>query len=116
MQKTNNRLEQLFQYLETNPNDSFARFCIAQEYVKEGKIDKAKGYFRVLKQHDPAYIGTYYHLGKLFEEEGDDDQAAQVYQEGITMANKNGDQHALNELKQAMELLTGGDDEFEEEV
>ncbi len=113
MQKTNNRLEKLFQYLETNPNDSFARFCIAQEYVKEGRIDEAKSYYQELKKQDPDYIGTYYHLGKLFEDEGDDDQAAQVYQEGITMAKKNEDQHALNELKQAMELLTGGEDEFE---
>lgn len=115
MQKTNSRLDQLFQYLETNPNDSFARFCIAQEYKKDGNADKAKSYFQQLKNQDPDYIGTYYHLGKLYEEEGNDEQAEQVYQEGITIATNNGDQHALNELKQAMQLLTGGDDEFEEE-
>lgn len=110
MQEMNNKLNKLFQYLEANPNDSFARFSIAQEYKKQGYIEKAQDYFQQLKKQDPDYIGTYYHLGKLFEEKGDDEQAAQVYKEGMAIANKIGDQHALNELKQAIQLLDTDDE------
>lgn len=113
---SNARLDKLFQYLETNPADSFARFCIAQEYKKQGEEEEALAQFRQLKEQDPEYIGTYYHLGKLYEQRGDDDQAVLIYREGMEIARKKGDQHSLNELQQALQLLTGGDAEFDEEV
>ena len=116
MNKQSSRLDQLFQYLETNPNDSFARFCIAQEYKKAGDTAQARVYFQQLKDQDPDYIGTYYHLGKLHEEQGDDEQAAKVYKEGMDIARKNQGQHALHELSQAYQVLTGGDDQFDDDV
>ena len=112
---SSSKLDQLFKYLETNPNDSFARFCIAQEYKKAGDHENALSYFQQLRENDPNYLGTYYHLGKLYEEMGDEEHASAIYQEGMEVARKKGDQHSLNELHQAYQILTGGEDEFEEE-
>lgn len=113
---SDNRLDQLFQYLAANPDDSFARFCIAQEYKKQGHREKARFYLEQLQEQDPNYIGTYYHLGKLHEEAGEEEQAATIYKQGMTIAQQKGDQHSYNELQQACQLVEGFDeDEFDEQ-
>lgn len=47
---------------------------------------------------DPDYVGTYYHLGKLYEEIEEGEKALEIYQKGIEIAKKIKDQHALSEL------------------
>ena len=43
-------------------------------------------------------MGTYYHLGKLYEIINQKDDALITYEKGIAIAKKVKDQHALNEL------------------
>ena len=44
------------------------------------------------------YVGTYYHLGKLYELLQKPNQALEIYEKGIETAKRIKDQHALNEL------------------
>ena len=92
------RLQQLLAFLEENPNDSFITFAIAKEYEGLENLDKALSFYQRLRDQDPAYIGTYYHLGKLFEQLGHLEKALDTYTSGMQVAQNQGDQHAYSEL------------------
>ena len=95
---TNSRLTKLMTFLEVSPDDSFLLFAIAKEYEKLGVVDRALEYYLKLTTTDADYVGTYYHLGKLYEEEEANKKALAIYQKGIEIAKKIKDQHALSEL------------------
>jgi tetratricopeptide (TPR) repeat protein len=106
------RLEQLFTFLEKSPNEPFILFAVAKEYEKLTEKDKALTYYLKIEESSPTYVGTYYHLGKLYEELGEDAKAFATYKRGMEIAKKAGDQHSLSELAGAkMEL--GDEDDFE---
>lgn len=112
MSLTSPRLEQLLQFLEGNPTDSFILFAIAKEYEGLNDLELALSYYLKIKTNDPDYVGTYYHLGKLYEMKEAYPMAFQTYKDGIEIARKVGDQHALSELAGA-KLSLGDDDDFE---
>jgi len=84
------RLEILLAHLKESPKDDFLLFAIAKEYEKN------------LKSNNSDYIGLYYHLGKLYEVISEDLLAVKTYKEGIDLAKKQGDFHALSELNNAL--------------
>ena len=95
------RLEQLQSFYEEDPNDSFTRFALAQEHLKRDHVDKALSFFEGLVDTDPDYVGTYYHLGKLYERLGRGDEAISTYEDGIEVAREQGEQKTLSELQDA---------------
>jgi len=102
----NNRLQQLQQLLTDSPNDSFLLFALAKEYEKMNQIDEALQFYNQLHQSDPAYVGLYYHLGKLHQAQGRLEDALTIFDEGIEQAKQQRDQHSLSELMGArMELV-----------
>lgn len=100
-----NRLEQLKALLKERPHDSFLLFALAKEYEKLGEPETALRYYLHLEEHDPAYVGTYYHLGKLYEQMDEAGLALQTYEKGIEAARRAGDQHAMGELAAARMAL-----------
>lgn len=106
------RLEQLLQFLTENPQDSFLKYAIAMEYAKKSENEKALEYYQDLVQNDPEYVGTYYHLGKLYEKLEQFDNAFTAYEQGKKIAKSIGNRHALNELMGAENMLR---DELEED-
>lgn len=105
---TSPRLTQLMSFLKESPDDAFILFAIAKEYEKLGDNSTALEYYLKLKAIDPDYIGTYYHLGKLYEVETSEAKALDIYQKGIEIAKKIKDQHALSELMGAKVNLEMG--------
>lgn len=87
------------------PGDSFLQHALGLEFVKLGDDDTAKGYFESLLSQNPSYVGSYYHLGKLWERKGHRDNAIQVYEAGMKQARLANDNHAYNELQAAHEDL-----------
>jgi len=107
------RLEQLMGFLKASPKESFILFAIAKEYEKLEDKNNALKYYLELEQQAPEYVGNYYHLGKLYEQLGEDRKAFFTYKKGMQKAKAAGDTHSLSELAGAkMEL--GDDDDFEE--
>ena len=94
------RLATLLEFLKDDPEDAFTRFALAQEYLKSGRTDEALDFFEGLVRDRPDYVGTYYHLGKLYEALGRD--AAPTYRAGIEVAGRSGDLHARAELQSAL--------------
>ncbi len=95
------RLEQLIKMNLENPNDDFIIYALAKEYEKLEMVEKALDSFFYLKEKNPAYIGVYYHLGKLLEINSRQLEALEIYNEGIQMAKSIQDMHALSELQSA---------------
>jgi tetratricopeptide (TPR) repeat protein len=104
---TSYRLGQLLEFLKEDPDDAFTRFALAREHHKLGNIDEALAYYESLVENDPRYVGTYYHLGKLYEEVGRKDDAVDVYRKGIRVAETIRDFHALSELRDALMQAEG---------
>jgi tetratricopeptide (TPR) repeat protein len=107
------RRPQLRSMLEESPNEPFLLFALAKEYEKYKEQDTALKYYIKLRDTHPEYIGTYYHLGKLYEQKELFRMAWSTYKEGMQVAQKLNDQHALSELAGA-KLALGDDEDFEE--
>lgn len=101
------RLKHLLQFYEEDPDDAFTRFALAQEYLKRGEVDKARSFFEELIETDPAYVGTYYHLGKLYEQLGRTEDAIATYEAGIEVAREQRAQKDLSELQDALLAAKG---------
>jgi tetratricopeptide (TPR) repeat protein len=109
----NSRLQTLLQFAEENPNDPFIIFALAKEYEKQQDLDTALSQYLQLTREHPDYVGTYYHLGKLYEAKESFSDAFFTYKKGMDVAKAQGDQHALSELAGA-KLNLGDDDDFED--
>jgi tetratricopeptide (TPR) repeat protein len=107
----NKRLEQLKEFLVSSPGDSFLIYAIATEYAGMGDDQKALEHYKQLLELHPAYVATYYHLGKLYERHGEREKAEDTYKLGMEAAQKAGDQHSLSELKGAFNSLIGIEEE-----
>jgi len=107
MQST--RLNKLLAFLAAEPNDPFVLYALATEYKSSDDIEKAFYYYLKLLAEHPMYVGTYYHLGKLYEKEQQIDKALETYQLGMLNARKKGDMHALSELQSAYNAAAGLD-------
>jgi tetratricopeptide (TPR) repeat protein len=109
------RLKQLMQFYDENPDDPFVCYCIALEKVKQSQFDEALDWFTGLTKDHPDYVATYYHMGKLLEEMKRNDDASAAYQKGIEKARAQQDHHALSELMGAYnELENDFDVEFDD--
>ncbi len=102
-----NRIDQLKQFLQDDPEDNFLQHALALEYIKAGNDGEARKLFESILTRDPAYIGSYYHLAKLLERNGETSTALAWYEKGMAEAKKAGDLHAYNELYGAYEELLG---------
>ncbi len=96
----NQRLKQLLSFFNEGSKDPFIKYAIATEYLKENEIDLALQFYEDLIQNHPDYIGTYYHLGKLYNQLDRTEAAKMVLEKGILEAKKIHDTHALSELQQ----------------
>lgn len=95
------RLQKLKNFLKEDPNDDFILFALAQEYQKMDQLNEALEYYIQLQNKNPYYIGTYYHLGKLYEDLNQQETALESYKDGIEKAKERKDLHALAELQNA---------------
>lgn len=96
------RLTALLDFHRADPADPFVRYALAQEYLKRGDGEEALRAFEALVADRPDYVGTYYHLGKLYETLGRSDDAVRTYRAGIEAAGQTADLHARAELQSAL--------------
>lgn len=91
--------------LAQQPGDPFLNHAMALEEIKLGNEEAARQLFEGLLAQNPDYVGSYYHLGKLLEREGEEQKAIEAYERGMEAAKKVGDTHAFNELRGAYDNL-----------
>jgi tetratricopeptide (TPR) repeat protein len=99
------RIEKLKEFLQADPHDAFVKHALALEYTRLGEFDVARKLWEEVLERDPAYVASYYHLGKLLERMGEKDMAIQWYERGIAEARRAGETRTYNELQAAYEDL-----------
>jgi tetratricopeptide (TPR) repeat protein len=103
------RLNKLLEFLASEPNDPFVLYALATEYNSSDDHEKAFAYYLKLVEEHPTYVGTYYHLGKLYEKTEQTDQAIEIYKKGMQAARSKNDNHAYSELQGALNGAMGLD-------
>lgn len=99
-----NRLEILRQFVAEEPKEAFNHYALATELLKTSK-NESKEIFEYLIQHHADYLPTYYHLGALYVELGENDAAEQTYLQGIELAKKLKNDKTLKELKGSYQMF-----------
>ncbi|TAF67300.1 MAG: tetratricopeptide repeat protein [Cytophagales bacterium] len=100
------RIKILWDYYEQNPNDPFNLYALALEYLKlEQKTEAILFLERLLTEH-PTYVPTYYQLGKIYEQNSEDQKkAVEVYEQGILHCKTQGNLKTEQELRNALDEL-----------
>lgn len=83
----------------------FSRHALAMELLKLGQYPDALEAMNSLLSVDENHSGTYYHLGKLYEQLGENENALKIYEKGIIIAGKIKAENDLRELKAALSQL-----------
>lgn len=103
------RLQKLLEFLKNEPDDEFLLYALATEYLRLNQADTALAYYERLVKDHPGYVGTYYHLGKLYEALNRKQDAIITYQNGMKIAREARDNHALSELQGVYNELNDDD-------
>lgn len=103
------RLQKLLEFLKNEPNDPFLKYALATEYLNASDYIKALQYFEDLTSNHPDYVGTYYHLGGLYEKLNRKEDALRTYKTGMEVARKSRDMHAFSELQTVYNSAAGLD-------
>lgn len=99
------RMAMLQEFLKENPNDSFARYGLALEYVKAGSVDTALQEFKTLLEMNPDYTAAYQMAGQTLASAGRTEEAIKMLSEGIACARRTGNNHAMSEMEALLQEL-----------
>ena len=99
------RLTALKDMVAQNPRNSFLRYGLAMEYRNAGDLAAAAEEFRSLMVADPDDVAAYFHGGQTLEKLGREEEAREVYRNGLEAADRKGDHHARAEIAAALELM-----------
>ncbi len=93
-------------FISKSPADPFPRYGLAMEHKGLGELAEAWAVFEELITKFPDYVATYLMAGGTLVALGRKDEAAAIYQQGIEVASRRGDQHARGELTSALAEIT----------
>ncbi len=99
------RREQLEEMLATEPDDTFLNYALALELTKGA--DRPAGLLRLAEMNArfPDHVPAYFRLGQLLAEDGECDAACAVLKQGMSAAQRTGDDHAAAEMRELLESL-----------
>ncbi len=103
------RLQKLLDFIKNEPDDPFLKYALATEYLNANETELALQYYEDLISNHPDYVGTYYHLGKLYETLDRKDDALNIYKMGMEITRKVKDMHAFSELQAVYNSASGLD-------
>lgn len=108
------RLEKLLEFIKNEPEDPFLKYALATEYLRLNDKEEALKYYEDLTSNHRDYVGTYYHLGKLYEALARKPDAISTYETGMKVAREKKDNHSLSELQAVYNELSGLYDDDDE--
>jgi predicted Zn-dependent protease len=97
--ETMDKIAMLTQILAQNPGDAFARYGLAMEHANQGQTDSAVAEFDRLLSSHPDYTAGYFMAAQTLAKAGRTDDAKTRLAQGITSAQRTGNQHALGEME-----------------
>jgi thioredoxin-like negative regulator of GroEL len=94
--------------LAADPSDSFLRYGVAVQCLREGDTEAGREGLRALiadRPDAPDTVAAYQQLGQSYMESGDVEEARSVLRQGMAKARDAGDAHAEGEMRGFLELL-----------
>ncbi|HEX4038039.1 MAG TPA: tetratricopeptide repeat protein [Acidobacteriaceae bacterium] len=91
--------------LEQDPQNAFARYGLAMEYVGRGETAEALREFDRLLADHPEYTAGYFMAAQALARAGRAGEAKQRLVDGMACARKAGNQHALSEIQAMLDEL-----------
>lgn len=102
---TKDRLQTLQELVAQDAKNAFARYALAQEYARLGRLEEAVVEFRRITEVNADYTAAYFHGGKTLEKLGRAAEAREMYQRGVAACTRAGSPHALSEMQAALDEL-----------
>jgi predicted Zn-dependent protease len=104
-EKTRRRL-MLEQSLADDPTDSFLRYGLAIQCLREGDVEEGRKRLQALiADHPEDQVAAYQQLAQSYADSHESAAAAGVLRTGITKAKAAGDWHAAAEMEQMLDSL-----------
>ena len=94
--------------LASGQDSALLRYSLGNEYFKAGDGEKAVEHLQKAVEIDPHYSAAWKSYGKVLVELGRNDEAKQVYEKGIAVAEQKGDIQAAKEMKVFLKRLGKG--------
>lgn len=95
----------LKEILSQNPNDSFARYGLAMEYVNRGEVETALEEFEQLLTLNPDYTPGYFMAAQTLANAHRKEEAKERLRTGIASAIRTGNGHAQSEMQAMLDEL-----------
>ncbi len=99
------RLEQLKQLAKAQPENALIHYALGLEWRKSGSPAEAVLCFRRVLALDPGYSAAYRELGRALQESGKPREAVRAFQQGIQIAEANGDLQTAKEMRVFLKRL-----------
>jgi uncharacterized protein HemY len=102
----NNRIQQLEEFLKTNPENALIQYSLGLEYLKAREAGKAILNLREAIRLQSDYSAAYRDLGKALALDGRSEEAVQTYRQGIEVAKGRGDLQTAKEMWVFLKRIT----------
>jgi predicted Zn-dependent protease len=107
VEKSPRRL-QLEESLATDPADTFLRYGLALQCLREGDVEEGRSRLHALiADHPDDQVAAYQQLGQSYLDSGDASEAGAMLRAGIERARTRGDWHAAAEMEGLLAQLGG---------
>lgn len=93
------------QVLEIDPVDQVANFGLGSIYLETGQYEKALPPLKIVIKENKDYSAAYLLLGKNLEKLARNEEAVEVYRQGIAAASKKGDLMPLKDMQSRLNQL-----------
>jgi predicted Zn-dependent protease len=104
-EKSKRRL-MLEQSLAESPEDTFLRYGLAMQCLRDGDVAEGRARLRSLIEDDPdRQIAAYQQLGQSYADAGEIGEATAILRVGVARARAAGDWHAAAEMEQILDSL-----------
>jgi predicted Zn-dependent protease len=105
-EKTRRRL-MLEQSLAEDPTDTFLRYGLAVQCLREGAVEEGRArLLALIADHPSDQVAVYQQLGQSYAESGEVETASKILRAGIIRARDAADEHAAAEMEHLLDSLS----------
>lgn len=92
-------IEQFEKLLAEGKDSVILRFGLGNAYLNDKQPDQAIVHLKACLEQDPNYSAAWKLLGKAYSQSGDNLAAVETYEQGIVVAEEQGDVQAAREMR-----------------
>lgn len=93
--------------LAENPEDTFLRYGVALQCLREGDLEEGRErLLALIGDHPDDQVAAYQQLGQSYLDTGESERAAETLRLGIGKARARGDAHAAAEMQGLLETIS----------